>query len=100
MRDSVVAIGGWDNEDSDFIRLQDFIIDGESIIPIFADEAAFDRQTHGSGFEALGIIVKLHFSFLRGDEILMLNPGDPKPLKLRPTDLAEAFARGRELKTN
>lgn len=41
MRDSVIVIGGWDNEDSDSIRLQDFIIDGESVIPIFADEAAF-----------------------------------------------------------
>ncbi len=41
MRDSVIVIGGWDNEDSDSIRLQDFIIDGESVIPIFADGAAF-----------------------------------------------------------
>ncbi|QJP13722.1 hypothetical protein G3545_08660 [Starkeya sp. ORNL1] len=35
-------------------------------------------------------IIKLHFllSFLRGDERFILNPGNPKPVKLTTADLA------------
>jgi hypothetical protein len=96
MRDEVVVIGGWEDEQSHSIRLQDFIINGEKVIPIFSDEVAFERQALGSGFEKQGIIIKVHFllSFLRGDELFILNPGDPEPLKLTTADFAHAFAHG------
>ncbi|QJP13727.1 SseB family protein [Starkeya sp. ORNL1] len=96
MQEEVVVIGGWEDEQSHFIRLQDFIIDGEKVIPIFSDEAEFKRQALGSGFEKQGLIIKLDFllSFLRGDELFILNPGDPEPLKLTTADLAHAYAHG------
>ncbi len=51
MKDNVVIIASWDGDDAEFITIQDFIINGEKVIPIFSDEAAFERQTRGSGFE-------------------------------------------------
>jgi hypothetical protein len=93
MQDEVFMIGDFDD---DTITFADFIIDGERVIPLFSDRAAFDRQTQGSGFEKQGLLLKVHFllSMLRGDELFILNPGDPEPLRLTTADLAHAYAHG------
>lgn len=94
MRDQVAVIGYWERPKC--IRLQNFIINGESVYPIFSDEAAFKRQIVGSGFEMQGLNIKVHFllSFLRGDEVFLLNPGDAEPVRLTTADLARAYAHG------
>lgn len=91
MQDEVFMIGDFDE---DTITFADFIIDGERVIPLFSDRAAFDRQTQGSGFEKQGLLLKVHFllSLLRGNELLILNPGDPGPMRLTKADLARMFA--------
>ncbi len=89
MQDQVVVIGGWDDPESRTLRLQNFKADGQSYIPIFSDEAAFKRQVKGSGFEGDGIVIerRVLVAILRGDEVLILNPGDPDPLRLTKADL-------------
>jgi hypothetical protein len=91
MQDQVIVIGTWDDAASRSLRLQNFEADGGPFIPIFSDEAAFKRQVKGSGFESAGIAInrRLLFAILRGDEVLVLNPGDPKPVRLTKADLAE-----------
>ncbi len=73
-----------------------FIINGNRSIRYFPDEAAFKRQIVGSGFEMQGLNIKVHFllSFLRGDEVFLLNPGDAEPVRLTTSDLARAYAHG------
>jgi hypothetical protein len=101
MQDKVVVIGGWDDPDSKSLRLQTFKADGQPFIPLFSDEAAFKRQVKGSGFEGDGIVIdrRLLVSILRGDEVLILNPGDPDPLRLTKADLSGSGPPGPGTKT-
>lgn len=94
MRDEIIVIGSWENNEARSIRLQDFVVEGESFIPIFSDEATFKHQVRGSGFENDGIAIdrNLLSSMLRGDELLILNPGGPDPLKLTKADLMDGRA--------
>lgn len=90
MQDQFVVIGGYDDTSSRTLRLQDFENDGGSFIPIFSDEEAFRRQIKGSDFEGDGLVIdrKLLFTILRGDELLILDPGDPNPRRMTKADLA------------
>lgn len=98
MQDRVIVIGGWDDTASRSLRLQNFVIDGESFIPIFSDEAAFDRQVRGSGFEGKGLAIErsLLSSILNDDELLMLDPGGPEPMRMTKADLAKGFVERRQ----
>jgi len=89
MRDEIIVIGGWDDDSGRSLRLQNFVANGESFIPIFSDEASFRQQVQGSGFEDAGIAIdrNLLVSVLHGDELLVLDPGGPSPVKLRKADL-------------
>ncbi len=89
MENGVIVIGSWDDLESDSIRIQDFVADGGSFIPIFSDEATFKQQARGSGFEDNGILIDLNLlaSMLQGDEILILNPGGADPVRLKKADL-------------
>lgn len=94
MQDQVIVIGGWNDPAARSLRLQNFVVDGESFIPIFSDEAAFDRQVRGSGFEGNGLAIDrdLLLSILSGDELLILNPGDPEPTRMTPADLVKGLS--------
>ena len=94
MHDKLVVIGSWDDPASKSLRLQNFEAEGGPFIPVFSDEAAFKRQVKGSGFEADGIVIDRRFLFaiLRGDEVLILDPGDPEPVRLTKADLAGSGA--------
>jgi hypothetical protein len=85
----VVVIGRWSDPSSHTLELQDFVRNGETFIPLFSDEDHFDRETMGSGFESEGISIDTDFfvSLLRGDELLILNPGSTSPTRLRKSDL-------------
>ena len=75
--DELVVIARWQSDDSTEITLQDFVIGGRSVIPLFSDRAAFDAQIAGSGFEKQGVVVQrafLHY-ILRGAEALLLDSG-------------------------
>ena len=90
MKDSFVVIGSWENVDSRTLTLQDFVADGVAFIPLFTDEETFKHEARGSGFESAGILIDKDFlhSLLRGDELLILNPGSTNPLRLTKADLA------------
>ena len=95
MNDQVVVIGGWDDPASHRLRLQDFIIGGESMIPVFTDEATFKRMTAGTPYADQGIAIDrdLLLSILRGDERLLLDPGTPHMLRVTKATLAEGVDR-------
>jgi len=84
----VVIIARWSDPESKRIDVQNFVQGGESFIPLFSDEAHFLAETKGSGFEHEGVSIKcdLFLSMLKGNELLILNPGSPNPLKLRKAD--------------
>jgi hypothetical protein len=84
----VVIIARWSDPESNRIVVQDFIQGGESFIPLFSDEVHFRAETKNSGFEHEGVSIKcdLFLSMLKGDELLILNPGSPNPVKLRKAD--------------
>lgn len=92
MGDHVVVIGGWDDEKGHDLNLQDFIINGESFIPVFADEATFKREAAGSGYETKGVSIdrNLLISILGDDQMLLLNPGSDS-LRMRRVDLARGL---------
>jgi hypothetical protein len=75
--DKVYVIARWDDPNSDVITLQDFIVAGQSSIPIFSDEERFVAETRGSGFEHECVAIDRNFlaSILTGSECLVLNPG-------------------------
>jgi hypothetical protein len=85
----VFVIGRWLDPRSKTITLQNFTQGDESFIPIFSDENHFREETKGSGFEDQGIGIERDFfiSLLRGDELLILNPGSSNPTRLRKSDL-------------
>ena len=91
-QDHVFVIGGWEDDKGHDIQLQDFIINGESFIPIFSDVATFDREAAGSGFEKKGISIdrNLLISILSDDQMLLLNPGSDS-LRMRRADLARGL---------
>ena len=66
--DKLVIIARWDDEQSQNITIQDFIRDEKPFIPVFTDEAAFDAQIKGIGFEDQGVVINtdLFFSIMRG----------------------------------
>lgn len=92
MGDHVVVIGGWDDEKGHDLHLQDFIINGESFIPIFSDESIFKREAAGSGFEKKGVSIdrNLLISILNDEQMLLLNPGSDS-LRMRRVDLARGL---------
>lgn len=89
LQDDIVVIGWWTDESSNKIVLQDFVRDGDRFIPIFSNEDRFRAETTGSGFESKGLVIKRHIlhSILRGDEVLVLNPGSDA-IRLCRADLA------------
>ncbi len=98
--DSVIVIGKLGDADSHDLRLQDFVVGGHAFFPIFSSVEAFKAQTSGSGHEASGIVIdrELLISILRGDEVLVLDPGGPRPLRLTKADLAGPPGRLKELR--
>jgi SseB protein N-terminal domain len=91
IQDNYIVIATWESEESRVITLQNFVVNGESFIPIFSDEATFKVETEGSTFARKGLAIDLHFllSLLRGDELLILNPGSLNPRRLKAADLRE-----------
>jgi hypothetical protein len=87
--EQVFVIGQWVDPRSKTITLQEFKQGDESFIPIFSDENHFRDETKDSGFEDQGIARDRDFfiSVLRGDELLIMNPGSSNPTRLRKSDI-------------
>ena len=87
--ESVIVISKLNDSDTKSIVLQDFVVGGENVIPIFLDEIAFKAQTEGSGFENDGVEIKANFllSLLQGHEIFLLNPGGALPQRISAPEL-------------
>ena len=92
---SIIIIARLGPLQSHDITIQDFVINGENVIPIFPDMAAFREQNAGSKFidQAVEIHLPLLIGLLHGNEILILNPGGPHPRRLTVDDL-RAMANG------
>ena len=86
--DKLVVIARWEGPESEEITLQDFTADGKSFIPVFSDEARFQAEILGSGFETQGVLIErtVLASILTGKEQLVLNPGSTRQ-PLSKTDI-------------
>ena len=89
-RRRVTIIGELGDDRSSDITIQDFVIEGETVIPVFSSASAFSTQTEGSPYAGKGIEIDLALlqNILRGDEILMLDPGSPARRRLTVPELA------------
>lgn len=86
---SVVVIGEIGNDLSHKLFLQDFVSEDGNFVPIFSDVGRFLEQTTGTGLERRGLIIRkdLLAEVLRGDEILILDPGSDNPQRITKADL-------------
>jgi hypothetical protein len=93
----VVIIATWTSGASKKINIQDFVRKGQSFIPVFSDQQHFKDETRGSGFEGKGISIdaNLFASLLKGDELLVLNPGSKTPVDIQAKALKALIEPGR-----
>ena len=65
-----------------------------SFIPVFSGQHIFDEEAFGTGFEGKAIPVEGHrfASLLKGDEIVILNPGHRPAIEFQASEL-KAFAK-------
>ena len=93
----VYVIGTLDRQRVTGLHVQDFMRNGRSFIPVFSDETHFTDETRGSGFEGRGVAIdgNLFASILRGDELIVVNPGSPTPVDLDAKDLKAFVDPGR-----
>jgi hypothetical protein len=80
----VFIIATWTSGASKKINIQDFVRNGKSFIPVFSDQQHFKDETRGSGFDSKGISIdgNLFASLLKGDELLVMNPGSKSPIDI------------------
>ncbi|TAG47197.1 MAG: SseB family protein [Betaproteobacteria bacterium] len=80
----VFIIATWTSGASKKINIQDFVRNGKSFIPVFSDQQHFKDETRGSGFDSKGISIdgNLFASLLKGNELLVLNPGSKTPVEI------------------
>mgnify|MGYP000916291387 FL=1 len=85
----VVIIATWTSGASRSIKVQDFMRDGKSFIPIFSDQQHFKDETKGSGFESKGVSIDANMlaSIIKGDETFVLNPGSKTPVDILAKEL-------------
>ena len=83
--DYVVIIARCPDLQSDIIIIQDVILDGSSVIPIFSDVEHFRREAAGSGMEDQGVLIRKDFlhDMLSAETLLILNPGSDMPVRMR-----------------
>ena len=87
--DWLVIMAHWDDELDNKIYIQDFVLNGESYIPLFSGVDQFKRETFGSEFYEKGVMIKreILLEILRGDEIFILNPRSDNPIRLYAKDI-------------
>ena len=78
--DRLIVIARWENDSSQTITLQNFTAESEVFIPVFSDEERFHTEAAGSGYEHEGVSIETDVlrQMLRGDELLILNPGSER----------------------
>jgi hypothetical protein len=66
-----------------------------SFIPVFSDQQTFDKEAYGTGFAGTAIAVDAarFASLLKGDEIVILNPGDHPAIEFRASELTAVAAQ-------
>jgi hypothetical protein len=79
--------------DGNTLRLQDYVRNGTSFIPVFASAEAFRISTGGAdlGHETWEVDRRLFASILRGNETLVFNPGLDSELTFSGQDFRQAF---------
>ena len=91
----VIVIAPNIEPESKNLTLQDFVIEGQNVIPFFLDGDSFNDQIRGSGFERDGIEIDTHVlaGVLRGVEVFVLNPGGEAPQRFGAGDLIAAWTQ-------
>lgn len=91
---TVIIIGQWVDEEATKLRIQDFVLKGDSFIPLFSDQMQFWSQMGSTPYLNSGLEVPCRdlVERLNGDELLVLNPGTPTAVNLLKDDF-EPFLR-------
>lgn len=89
MSGEIVIIASWENLESQVIKIQDFVRNGQLFIPVFSDVEHFKAEIKGSGFEDKGVSIdaNLFASMLNGFELIILNPGSNMPIEIHAKEL-------------
>ena len=60
-----------------------------SFIPVFSDAKTFDEEAYGTGFENRAILIEANVfaSLLKGDELVILNPGHRPAVEFTASEL-------------
>lgn len=76
------------------IDIQSFVVDGESVIPLFSSLACLTASFGGTPrWPPYGIALTYLLKKLRGDEIFLLNPRLPSELRFSAAELRRAFPK-------
>ena len=75
------------------LDIQDYVINGESVIPLFSTEAALTASLRGAqlGRPTMAIARPLLASVLGGNEVFLLDPQLPSQLRFTAAEFREAF---------
>lgn len=78
---------------SHVLDVQDYVINGESVIPLFSTQAALTEALHGATLSrpTMAIARPLLASVLRGNEVLILDLQLPSQIRFTATEFREAF---------
>ena len=68
-----------------------------SFIPVFSDRKVFDEEAFGTGFagKAVGVDAIRFAELLKGDELVILNPGHRPAIEFQASELKSSVARSR-----
>ena len=96
MTDKIIIIASWPDEQAKTFIIQNLVaVDGSEFVPLFTTLEVMRRQLAGTGLEknAIEIDLDLLATILTGDELLVLNPGEPDAMALAPEGLADPELR-------
>ena len=75
------------------LDVQDYVIDGENVLPMFSSKEALNRSPGGADIKRpkLAIARPLLGHVLKGKEVFLLDPGLPMQLRFTAAEYREAF---------
>ena len=89
MKSTVYVIPNGGSPDPASMTLMEFPAHESQFIPVFSDRATFDVQAQGTGYEnkAVPLEPAQFAALLKGDETVVVNPGDRPALEFRASEI-------------
>jgi hypothetical protein len=89
----LIVLGREPDSNQDVLDVQDYVINGENVIPIFSSNAALKQSLGGAdlGRPVYAISRSLLGQLLKGREVLLLDPTLPSQTRFTAAEYREAF---------